>query len=158
MRSKIYCLLLLAVSSQLVAATSKCGFGEFTDDYLAALANTNTTVLYSQCKQSWGKSVLIIPVSVGTGESDLPRRWGAYYPELEGKNVLLQLRQTCTESFATVRFGNKMHRINVAASGGPQVASWTMKLSQKMEKLPFQIISPDRLKEIVNSPPTQNCE
>jgi hypothetical protein len=158
MRSKICCLLFLLVAWSQPAAGGKCEFGEFAHDYLTALANTRTTVLYSECKQNWGKSLLIIPVLAPTGGSDHPTQWGPYYPELEGKIVLMNLRETCTESFATVRLDDGGHGITAATSGGPQVRSWNARLVRTIEKWPFRMISPERLEDIVKSRPVQNCD
>jgi hypothetical protein len=158
MKSKICCLLLLMAAWTQLAAGSKCEFAEFAQDYFTALANTRTTVLYSQCKQAWGKSVLIVPVLAASGESGHLNLWGPYYPELQGRIVLFHLSQTCTESFATIRIDDDGHTVIANTSGGPEVRSWTARLVGRMEKLPFRIMPPDKLKDIVNSRPVQNCE
>jgi len=41
----------------------KCPFGSFASEFLQAQSRTKTAVVYAECRQKWGKSVLVLLVS-----------------------------------------------------------------------------------------------
>jgi hypothetical protein len=148
-------LMLLTVSPK---ALAKCSFGNFTEEYFSALKRTTTPVLYAECKQTWGRSLLVIPIRNPDAADGRSGNWGRYYPDLEGRIVLLQLSGSCTENFASVDVGERGVESISVATGGEWLIQRTTKLTRWMLGLPFRMALPGEINGIVKSVPAQKCE
>ena len=157
MKATIFYILLFVFVPNFARAGT-CSFGDFTREYLAALARTEVPVLYAQCKYGRGKSLLLIPVLRPDAEADRRKRWGPYYPNLNNKTVLLYLTQGCTENFATIDLGmNGLESVSLA-TGGEGLILETSRLTRTMLNLPFHLAFSANLPDLVSSTPTRDCQ
>lgn len=155
---KVFAAVIFALSVWCVQATAgPCPFGRLAVEYLEAQARTSTPLVYAECRQPWGKSVLIFPVSPLENHQRRLRAWGNHYRSLADTGLLIQLNGSCAENTATLKVrGDRF--VAHPASGLLGVEEDDERVVTQLTRQPFKLLMPSEVSKILKSTPAINCE
>ena len=161
---QIVSLLALLVLGSFDAALG--GEREFTGaarEYLDQMLQANIPLMYAECLQRDGKSVLILPISTGLSKPPLtPFSNGLPREDFRNSALLIQdLMDSRVINTANVYFDGKGRDIKMHLlldTGGEQTYQVSNTLMQELLRSDFHFVFPPTIQAIVDSKPTRECQ
>lgn len=148
--------ILVSILFRTSAFAEPCPFGRLAEEYLQAESRTSTPLVYSECRQPWGKSVLVLPVAPLGNHQERVKAWGKNYPSLVDSGLLMQLNGTCAENTATLKIRENRWMAE-PANGVLGVRIDDEKTLEELSNYPFRFLMPNQALEILKSTPTRAC-
>jgi hypothetical protein len=156
-------LIILATLGVAHAEVRSCKFDGAAREQLDQQLRSNIPVVYAECRQSDGKSILILPIRTNLPVPPLvPYANGLPAVDFRSEGLLIQyLKGSCAPTSAVVEFSQTKGSVNVQlglSSGGEGTYRLSRSLVNELLRNNFSFLFRASLEQLIESTPSTRCK